>query len=301
MTGNKIDYMSFMEGAKKITDFYHPVINDSKLYKNECEIICEIDDLNITVNARVNHLAINQYKIIIYRGMIDKLIEQSIRVAQEAHQLFNVPNNKIENLQRNLYEIWINFIICHEWGHIICGHLTYKNRDYWIEEENEVNNIDKDLSYTMELEADTWASRLCLGYFAENKDRISLNLYDVRESENLWSFYFNSIFFLFETLSVDKHNESHPPIIFRVLSSLKLLVREINEKAELKAMLPRAFEDLKDIAIKSLLLCMQNYKIISPIKIQQEVEIAEQYIDTQPFLTAEEHCLSQYRMTKIPF
>ncbi len=202
------------------------------------------------------------YLIEIYVGLIERLYMFAEKVITEHLEMF-FGDRKLYETQKYffkdfLFMTWINFIILHEWSHILCGHLDYlkikginiieaNNTVFWEDDyTNNENNIEFDnleLKRIFELEADSKASTFILAYFIEKLSQYN-NILRIDSLNEIWKHYYYILSFLFNFLD-DLRDKSkaeiystHPTPLKRLVTMTLFIVGELNERKELKKFAP---------------------------------------------------------------
>lgn len=94
-------------------------------------------------------------------------------------KVFHLSEEKEDSYKKELYQSMLNFIIAHEFGHIVHGHVLANSEDNFIEElyADETTNKDNWLTQLREFDADYYAAMLntaiTLGYWKEDRKVLS--------------------------------------------------------------------------------------------------------------------------------
>lgn len=288
--------------VKKIADFYNNSLNDDSLYKEgtSVKILFSVDDRKYARNAtaRKDDPNKHEYSIVIYGGLVGFLHEEASKIKDKI-DLSSYDDKQIRYLECFFFDIWINFILCHEYGHVISGHLEYSKNAEWLEfDEDNASSYQKDNQmdcYSMELEADMWSGRFSLERFSMVYKELNKMLNEDENSTKAWDFYFLAVIvlmYLFE----HKENKTHPPTLSRTITMLQSAHYQINAQSDLKSILPDISHLTSDYIIKIL---------VDYLKDNSEYILEKYEMDQDIMSKIESHIkkmgLSNMRLTKVPF
>lgn len=150
------DALSIILAPSALATFKNPAIS----------VRVMVDQLEHAKNARATKKSEDSYEIIFDAGLVAWLFELSETMIDDCELIFysierNADNTK--NAARILFEIWMNFIIFHEWSHIICGHLNFsKTKSIWLEmaqSGKQSKLLDNEQVICLEAEADAFATK----------------------------------------------------------------------------------------------------------------------------------------------
>lgn len=204
-------------------------------YKNpELDIDFDINDLEHAVNAHAKKKSANKYEIRIYAGLIAELD----RYAQDAFDrypfLFSIPDGHTVSRERAvsyMFFTWIDFIICHEWAHIISGHLEITNHAQWNEISDSPIIEQPDLRKALELEADSRATAFTLAGLADSWKDTTMNIYGNCDHNIAWRGFFHSMLMLFDFFEEKQKNipiekRTHPRAFYRAYTFQRFAINE---------------------------------------------------------------------------
>jgi len=217
----------------------------NKKYKNDTSIVFKIDDLSDKVNASA--IIINEfcYEIRIGRRLIQLLREYSWKVIDQHPAPFqHVKRDKdnqeeLHNAADALLYFWIDYILFHEWSHIIlghCDHIASKNEslfeEFQYEENNADTNNDRDIErISMEYEADKFGSRFAIGRLSVIWEKWADSFYGKRDVSLVLVDYLLSFHYLFDllenTANENKARKTHPDPMDRVFVFKTSLLEQI--------------------------------------------------------------------------
>lgn len=223
-----------------------------KLYNQEIEFRFAYGDSE-EVNAYIqcildeNQNTLIAYKIVFYTGLVKKLEQHAQFIAQKYEKIDLEKRHKFATF---LLFMWLHFVIFHEFGHAICGHLKYDlANSFNVKKWYELDKLDKssksinqypNLDQAMELEADAQATKFLLQPFFEIYNNYSIDLYGKLDNDALWYDFLFSILSLFEFFESLNPNDDgvHPFPFIRVYACLMTLIGELNYRPELLQYLP---------------------------------------------------------------
>lgn len=291
-----------IKSIEKTTSFYNDSLNDDSLYKEgiSVKILFSVDDRKYARNAtaRKDDPNKHEYSIVIYGGMVELLYEEARKIENRINlSLFN--EEQIRYLKSFFFDIWINFILCHEYGHVISGHLEYKNTNKWLEFDEDNSSIHQENEkmnlYSMELEADMWSGRFSLERFSMVYKNLNKVLGDDEKSTKAWDIYLIAIIvlmYLFENVT----NNTHPPTLSRTITMLQSIHDEINARPDFKSIFP----DFSHLTPDYIIEILVNY-----LKREWKHVDADYSKDMQLMSTVSQNIeqmgLSNMRLTKVSF
>ena len=155
-------------------------------YKNpETSITFRVDDMDHGINACVCKTDHNTYDIRVFAGLVDALENFSQCAISSYPSLFQSIDRQDQEraniAQSYLLYLWLDFVFCHEWAHVLCGHVDFKSGVYeWYEIENEefsAKGIEDQICQCLEAEADSYAAKFSLARFSTYWDGLSKKIY----------------------------------------------------------------------------------------------------------------------------
>jgi len=189
--GHICDHASIFFGSEEI----------SKTYKNPAlKIDFGIDDLRHEVNAHAARRSEAEYEIRLYAGLIAALDRYCAKTLESHPQLFEGDSGRIADqsvLASYLMRLWIDFIIFHEWAHVINGHLEWANRANW-DEVGDLAIGAPGIRQALELEADSRATVFVLATLAADWRAATEQLYGTPNPRHAWRNFFNALMLLFD-------------------------------------------------------------------------------------------------------
>ncbi|WP_323659396.1 hypothetical protein [Aliarcobacter butzleri] len=227
-------------------------------YSNELKIDfidpSKISDL-VTINASVEKIGTNHFSIKIYPNLIKELIYHSRFVASYSKIFTKIDRNnycELEVLMDYIVFIWLDFILLHEFQHIMLGHLNHNMLQNF--KLNEVHDDMPDFSEeqikiikAMEVEADYNAIKGNFKFFDHTKENIYKCFNKKEKEEILYYDYFQVLHYLYEWF--DKYNENnlfYPSPKERIYMINEALISNLNFEFQLTC-------------IRSFTMYMENY------------------------------------------
>jgi hypothetical protein len=242
LNGCRNDLNSIRTGRPNLPEVYFDFINNSSL--NACAAKMEgryfiginigtffiISDLFFRMLATKNILT--QYGDVSNEDDVKKIFNAQITdtnilfIAKDPNEAVAPKNIIRHHLAQVLTSFAIKFLVMHEYGHIIFGHLDYlenKTKNcYWneIDEIKNENELDSLFSQTLEMDADCYGIKIGveqLIYYSENINSLKEELkhfYSPLESSlSLWFYSIYSLFRLFgyHNNDITKIKTTHHP------------------------------------------------------------------------------------------
>lgn len=108
-------------------------------YKNpNITVSIEVDNLRHEKNARARIVSDSSYKIILDAGLVAWLFDLSKTIIHDCPLIFydidRANDVELDKAAAVLFRLWMNFIVLHEWSHIICGHHKFSlDKTLWLE------------------------------------------------------------------------------------------------------------------------------------------------------------------------
>lgn len=108
-------------------------------YKNpNITVIIEVDIFEHEKNARARIVSDSSYKIILDAGLVAWLFDLSKTIIHDCPLIFydidRENDIELDKAAAVLFRLWMNFIVLHEWSHIICGHHKFSlDKTLWLE------------------------------------------------------------------------------------------------------------------------------------------------------------------------
>jgi len=173
------------------------------------EIDFDVDDLAVAANAHARKRRAGQYEIRLYAPLLAELDRYANDAIERFPSLFMVDNGGRavqQHAASYLLFLWTDFIICHEWAHVVYGHLEVTGRGQWNELESEPVIDPPELCHALELEADSRATVFTLAGLAARWRDVSIHLYGKVDPTLAWRDYYYGLLLLF-----DFFEEKHPP------------------------------------------------------------------------------------------
>lgn len=175
-----------------------------KTYKNKAiKITVRVDDTkgDQSKNAKARIISENNFEILIDAGLIKWLLEESLAIVEDCPYLFfGLDRDKNQDIINELakelvFDTWIDFVVCHEFSHILGGHVK----------RSELIGIDR---HSLEAEADATAATL-MAY--PMMIMAKFRSYSLTDDGDLYNRLL-SIFLLFELFEAtsDGDNQTHP-------------------------------------------------------------------------------------------
>ncbi len=185
-----------------------------------------VDVFEKSKNARAKKISENEYEIILNAGLVAWLFEISQELVEDCSLIFyDIERNQdnAERISKVLFKLWIDFIIYHEWSHIICGHLEFsKTKSIWFEIAQDVGSrrsVDNEQAVCIEAEADAFASRFIAMQHIFSWRILSIEVYDscrIRSITYDIVMAITLLFEAFESLHFVSDEMSHPSVSQRM-------------------------------------------------------------------------------------
>ena len=175
-----------------------------KVYKKMNVSIWVYDDIN--VNAFATYYEGKNY-IALSVGLCHKFFEAAKEFVQNENlgKVFKISNENTDGFIQAIYFYMLNFIIAHEFGHIVHGHLFLNPNKGFIDEIHGVNEIIKNenkwLTQLMEYDADFFASTICTAIFVQNSTD------DIKTLLASFDLLYLSFYLSFSVLARESHND----------------------------------------------------------------------------------------------
>ena len=221
---------------------YHPDIQAH--YKSSVNIEFSVDDLEHQPIASSSRKSEGNYLVKISAGMLKELWFLANKLSKDTNflSLVQISENSQKFIRNYLFYFYVDLIICHEWSHIFCGHLDFTEE--CLQKGVEIFSDDKfGINKILELEADSKAATLVLARLAENYTNISSNIYGTKTTHSLektWEIFIYSTLSLFDhwESKSTKISKSHPPIPYRVFTSVMFVAGEVSDNQGIRNQLP---------------------------------------------------------------
>lgn len=194
-----------------------------EIYEKMKVSIAVYDD--IRVNAFATYYEGKNY-IALSVGLCQRFFDAAKEFAQDEkfEMAFKISDERKDSFIQVIYMYMLNFIIAHEFGHIVHGHLLLNSDNRFIDEIHDeiekIKNEDKWRSQLMEYDADVVASTINTAIFVQNWtediktllanfDLLNFSFYLsfsvlAKESQNDFSAYFDK--------NIDEYGHPHPGI-----------------------------------------------------------------------------------------
>ena len=236
----------FKEVAQMAEQYFNSNDEIQALYKQPTTI-----NFAITTETRPiysERISDYSYEVKISKKWLDQLWTFASDLSNDERFLALVDISKANNIfvRNYLFYFYADIIICHEWAHIFCGHLNFKIKH--MREKSGLLSVDEArVGKALELEADSWASRLVLARLAENHEYIKSLIFGTNtksklKSDKTWDLFTYSLTSLFNHIKVSS-NGTHPIPIHRIYASVMMAVGEIVDKLDIRKELPPISDD----------------------------------------------------------
>lgn len=219
---------------------YNPDIQ--ALYKKPVSIKFEVSS-EYNKRPYSKRISDNDFIVSISKDWLDELWNYANNLSQDS-KFLNLIESTIpssESIRNYLFYFYVDLIVCHEWAHIFCGHLDFKNECHRKNNTLFSNNEYK-VAKALELEADSIAARIILARLAANYENISSLVYSsanesFSSTSQLWKLFSYSLVSIFN-FSESENSTSHPIPIYRIYTSIMFAVGEIVTKPSIRKELP---------------------------------------------------------------
>lgn len=198
----------------------------STFYNPDIAVQISVDVFDISKNARATKISENEYEIILNVGLVAWLFETSQELVDDCSLIFfDIDRNQdnVERVAKVLFKLWVDFIIFHEWSHIICGHLEFsKTKSIWLEIPQDISSrlsVDNEQAICIEAEADAFASKFIAMQHAFSWKILSMQVYDSCRIRSITYDVVMAITLLFEafdSLHFESNEMSHPSVSQRM-------------------------------------------------------------------------------------
>lgn len=201
-------WQDIFQNLKANADTYLSSEQIRNKYKNpNTTITFRVDDMNHKINALVKKTSDNTYDILILAGLVGELNNFSKQAISTYPNLFKhidrQDQQKTTLASSYLLYLWLDFIFCHEWAHVLCGHLDFHNEvNEWYELANEEFSpkVISDLTtQALEAEADSYATKFSLARFSTYWEALSKDLYPISSEHVALSDYIMAMLILFQS------------------------------------------------------------------------------------------------------
>ncbi|MBP3947203.1 hypothetical protein [Psychrobacter sp. K31L] len=239
------DYIVVFDEVKNMAYQYFNYHSDIQShYKFPVNIEFSIDDLEHQSIALSNRKSEGNYLVKISAGMLKELWFLANKLSKDTNflSLVKTSENSQKAIRNYLFYFYVDLIICHEWSHIFCGHLDFIE-DCFLKGVKILSDDEFGINKILELEADSKAVTLVLARLAENYNNISSDIYGTKTSHSLertWEIFVYSTLSLFDywESKSNKISESHPPIPYRVFTSIMFVSGEVSDNQGIRNQLP---------------------------------------------------------------
>ena len=204
------------------------------------EILVEDTDI---INACATKKKDNKYYIIVTRGLL-LVGYNEISNFLDSTQCSDVYHLSIENIEvmtKQMYSTMITFIVAHEFGHIVDGHIDSRYKSSFYLDEINCDEIDEKWKTQLrEYDADRFATKICSGIFLilykgspkmikESFDNLGIVLLLIF---NMLSKSRQSTFDEYMTLNIYDMDYPHPGIRMHYcfVTMISVLLNEINQE-----------------------------------------------------------------------
>ncbi len=143
-------------------------------YKNSnIKVDIEVDNLRHGKNARARIVSDYNYKIILDAGLVAWLFDLSKTIIHDCPLIFYDIDRKnrveVDKAATVLFRLWMNFIVLHEWSHIICGHHKFsRDKALWLEipppDQLSSSKLTNAQRVCLEAEADAFAIKFIASF-----------------------------------------------------------------------------------------------------------------------------------------
>lgn len=318
-----IDYLSLFEKVKRDFRIYAENDEVTKYYKKTINVdivIISVGDNSVKPIARADKFG-NYYEIQISAEFIDRLYKYAEKISREKLDFF-FGTKELMQIQKEyfrdiLFFTWINFIMFHEWSHIIAGHLDYKaskpgsknhSNSFWIDDYQETKNNDDviedlELNQALELEADSKASLFILSYIINNMTLYNDILLREVNVNNIWAHFYYILSILFNFLedmrpknSNSEFDSTHPSPMRRLVTMTMFIIGELDEREMLNKFRPVNENNLYEFFIKHDYKFQLEFSNKSPEEISAEQIDEANYISKKVGKILKDSGISDYRL-----
>ena len=317
------DYLLLFEKVKQDFRLYAQNYEVTKYYKRPINIdifVISVGQDSFKPIARAKKFG-NSYEIQISADFIDRLYKYAEKISHEKLDFFfgtkELKQNQKEYFKDILFFTWINFIMFHEWSHIIAGHLDYKaskssseNHDnsFWIDNYQESQNNDDviknpELNRALELEADSKASLFILSYIINNMTLYNDILLREINVNNVWSHFYYILSILFNFLedmrpknSNSELSSTHPSSLKRLVTMTMFISGELETREMLKEFRPVNEKNLNEFFTKHDYIFQLNFSNKSQDEICAEQVVEANYIAKKVGKILKNSGISDYRL-----
>lgn len=204
----------------------------------------EVDIFRHEKNARARIVSDKNYKIILDAGLVAWLFDLSKTIIHDCPLIFyDIDRNDEDNTDQAaavLFRLWMNFIVLHEWSHIICGHHKFSlDKTLWLEIPPPETSLTPKLTNAqricLEAEADAFAIKFLATFHYFSWRIMSEELYgDLFRRKRVAYDTLTGLILLFEAFeTINPRNQdkaaTHPSPDQRIFIATVFFLSEFNQ------------------------------------------------------------------------
>ena len=221
LTDRDNEFWNYLESSiKKDVQKLSGKLEELIPWKGATSMVTPQVPLKDIINARMVRVEKGNYYLQIYLGFIYWLDDTAMWMNKDVpfrSSLYLNRIKKLDDLSAWMHTNWLSWVVNHEFGHLICGHLPIKNECEWNEfgVSNYQRTMKSELKIACEYDADIYAACIFFGSIDTILKSDSLNSIKEKYFFDI-GMIFSGLFIALDHLSPPNSN-THPSAVQRFM------------------------------------------------------------------------------------